>query len=265
MENVKTYLEFGYQKGDRKVPYDIREDQEAYDFFMVSRYLKDVIGYRIGNLKLVHHKEDLEDNIKKYTALQICKNTPQGLIFYEVGSSLMGVIDALEYINKRLDKMRIKSILFIGVDNSDMMNHVASFIHPNYKLKLYKKIKKIKCDLFFAKGVSLLYAFDNEQYLCDVLRNAKIAIFDYTFSLRDSTKDFVGTGKNVTYLNIGKCKRLLDITGKALILKPSKREYSICENKVTYECIYGDAPIVDAYLKKIKKNIFLFRKNEGKN
>ena len=45
MKKIKTYLEFGYQEDGKKVPYDMRENQEAYDFFMVARYLKDIISH----------------------------------------------------------------------------------------------------------------------------------------------------------------------------------------------------------------------------
>ena len=258
MTKTNTYLEFGLIKGAKKIPYDIRENQEAYEFFMVARYLKDVISYRKGNIKNVHHKEDLQDSIKKYTALCVCKNFSKSLVYYEAGSSLMGVIDSLEYINNSLHKLCIKDIEFIGVDNSDMMNLVATYMHEGYKLKLYKKIKIVKCNLFFAKGVSLLYIFDDEKFFSRVLKNSKIAIFDYTFSLKDSIKDFVGTGKPVTFLSLNKCKEYLKGKNKILILNTSNRIDNKDKNKVTYECIYGDNLIVNRYLEELDKNFKSF-------
>lgn len=259
MKKIISYLEFGYQDGNKKIPYDIREYQEAYDFFMVSRYLKDIISYRTGNIKSIHHEEDVKDNLKKYTALTVCRNTSESLVFYEIGSSLMGVIDALEYLNNRYNELNIKDILYFGVDNSAMMNAVASYLHKDYKLALFKENVIIPCDLFFAKGVSLLYAFEEEQLFCDILKKSRIAIFDYTFSLRDSPiKDFIGSGKQVTYLNLNTCKKLLETSNKKLVLQPSDRKYKIPEDRALYECIYGDEEIVDTYIKEFNKKSILF-------
>ncbi|MCK5282788.1 MAG: hypothetical protein KAK00_05245 [Nanoarchaeota archaeon] len=254
MEDVKSYLEFGYKKGEEKVIYDSKEEQDAYDFFMVPRYLKDIISYRTGKIENVHHKDDLTDNKKKYAALTTCKRFSENLVFYEVGSSLMGVIDSLEYINRQTGKLDIKKIQFIGVDNSKMMNHVAKYIHHGYDIKLYEGKTKIECDVFFAKGVSILYAFENEEIFCSTLLDSKISIFDYTFSTKDKLNEFVGTGKKVTFLSLDKCRELLDKEGKILILEPSQRIKNDDEKKVTYECIFGDKEIVSLYLEELKKS-----------
>ncbi len=259
MKKVKTYLEFGKLEGKKRIVYDKREEQEAYDFFMVARYLKDMIAYRTGSIKNVHKKEDLEDNIKKYSALSVCKKFSKPLVYYEVGSTLMGVIDSLEFLNKKFKRLSVKDILFVGVDNSDMINHVALYMHEKYKLKLYKTIKIVKCNLFFAKGVSLLYAFDDEQLFCNVLKNSDIAVFDYTFSLGKQIKDFVGTGKAVTFLSLVKCKKLLRHVNKELILNPSNRIENKDKNKATYECIYGNKDLVKRYIVELNKTNSKFR------
>lgn len=260
MGKVKTYLEFGYQDGKKKVPYDTRENQEAYDFFMVSRYLKDIIAYRTGKIENVHHKQDIQDNIKKYTALSICKNLSQPLVYYEIGSSLMGVIDSLEYLNKIFRELLIKNILFVGIDNSDMMNTVASFLYKDYKLELFKEKVIIPCGLFFAKGVSLLYAFKDEELFCNILKNAKLCVFDYTFSLKENLiKDIIGSGKIGTYLSLKKCKELLACKTKQLILQPSKRQFKIPKGRILYECIYGNKELVKQYVEELQKKIFHFQ------
>lgn len=256
MKKVKPYLEFGYQEGDKKVPYDIKEYQDAYDFFMVSRYFKDIIAYRTGKVENIHHEEDVEDNLKKYAALSVCNDKPHQLTFYEIGSSLMGVIDSLEYLNKQYKEIDVKEILFVGVDNSDMMNAGAEYLHEGYKLSVFKDIRILPCDLFFAKGISLLYALEDEELLCDILKESRIAIFDYTFSKSpDSIKDFAVSGKPVTYLSIWKCKKLLEAKGKKLVLQPSKRKFKTPEDRVLYECVYGDEKVVDKYLDEIKKKL----------
>ena len=256
MKKVKPYLEFGYQKGDKKVPYDTKEYQDAYDFFMVSRYFKDIIAYRTGKVENIHHGEDVEDNIKKYTALSVCNDKPHQLVFYEIGSSLMGVIDSLEYLNKQYKELDVKEILFAGVDNSDMMNAGAEYLHEGYKLSIFKDIRILPCDLFFAKGISLLYALEDEKLLCDILKKSRISIFDYTFSKSpDSIKDSAVSGKPITFLSLEKCRKLLEAKGKKLVLQPSKRKFKIPDDRILYECVYGDVEVVDKYLFEIKKKL----------
>src|SRR3989344_8907324 len=149
MGKIKTYLEFGYKDGEKRHPYIVKEGQEAYDFFMTARYLKDIIGYRTCHIDYIHHEEDLNDNLKKYSALCACKGASGPLVYYEIGSSLMGAIDSLEYLNKKFGKLDVRDILFAGVDNSRMMNTLAFYTHPGYKLALFEEKAVIPCDLFF--------------------------------------------------------------------------------------------------------------------
>ncbi len=245
-----SYLEFGSEAKDSKKIYDKRHGQEAYEFFMAARYLKDIIGYRTNDLTKIHHKEDLSDNQKKYAALKTCFREGNELKYYEIGSSLMGVIDSLNYLNRIHKELKVKDILFIGIDNSDMMNKSAKYLHEHYKLALFSDIALLECDLFFAKGVSLLYAIDNEDLFCSVLNRAKIAIFDYTFSNDKKIIERIGTGKEVCFLSLKECKKKLN---KELILNPSTRISERKNDRETFECIYGEKEAIKEYLKNLKR------------
>lgn len=254
---ITTYLDFGKVRGGRRTCYDYYEGQDAYDLFMGARYFRDIIFYREGEVEKVYQVEDLRDQTRKYAALVVCKDNSRKLVFYEVGSSAMGVINALEYLNKKYSDLNIKDIEFFGVDNSKWMNAAAKYTHEQYNIKLWESVKDadvVKCDLFFAKGVSLMYAFEDEESMCNVLKNSRIAIFDYTFSLGEKIQDFVGTGLPVTFLSLDKCKKLLEDDGKVLIMKPYiiKNYYHNPKEKVTYDCIYGSRDIVDKYLKELE-------------
>ncbi len=255
---TRTYLDFGKIVGDRRACYDYYEGQDAYDLFMGARYFKDIIFYREGQVDKIYQVEDLRDQNRKYAALLACKNAYDSLVFFEPGSSAMGVIDALEYLNKKYEQLNVKDIKFLGIDNSKWMNAVAVYAHEQYDIKLWESAKElgpVKCDLFFAKGVSLMYIYDNEESMCNALKNSKIAIFDYTFSLKEKVQDFVGTGLPVTYLSLDKCKELLESEGKVLVIKPYiiKNYYHNPKEKVTYDCIFGDKEIVEKYLVELEK------------
>src|SRR3989344_8282136 len=104
---IKTFLDFGKIQSGRRTSYDYYEGQDAYDLFMGSRYFRDIMFYREGEVDKVYQVEDLRDQIRKYAALVACKNSASGkkLVFFEPGSAAMGVIDALEYLNKQYKQL----------------------------------------------------------------------------------------------------------------------------------------------------------------
>lgn len=254
---VTTYLDFGKTQEGRRTSYDYYEGQDAYDLFMGSRYFKDIICYREGEVSKVYQVEDLRDQIRKYAALVACKDTNSNrLAYYEVGSSAMGVIDALEYLNKEHKKLNIKDIQFFGIDNSKWMNAAAKYTHEQYDISLFDNVRtNLKTDLFFAKGVSLMYAIKDEETMSAILRNSKISLFDYTFSLTGKKEDHVGTGLPVTYLDLNKCRELLESSGKVLITRPYviKDYHHNPKEKTTLDCIYGDKEVIDRYIKYLEK------------
>ena len=262
---VTTYLDFGMTKRGKRTSYDYREGQQAYDLFMGARYLNDVIAYREGRIAAVYHPEDVRDNLRKYTALTVCRGNNRRLTYYEIGSSVMGAIDALNYLNQRYDALTTRDITWRGVDNSHFMNAMAQYIHEGYDLTVTETAAPVACDLFFAKGVSLLYAIHTEELFADVLAQSRIAVFDYTFATTPRIQEVVGTGLPVTYLNFDQCRERLERRGKKLILTPyTLRTYHLSPDRVTYDCIYGDVEVVDRYVAAIEKNASEFESVWGR-
>ena len=255
MSAVTTYLDFGMTKAGKRTCYDYREGQNAYDLFMGARYLNDLIAYRHGRPDEVYHPEDVRDNLRKYTALRVCADTSSHLTYFEVGSSVMGVIDAIEYLNTKYQELETRDITWHGVDNSSFMNAMAQYTHEGHDVRLSTAVDVIPCDVFFAKGVSLLYAIDTEALLCAVLSSCRIAIFDYTFAREGRISEVVGTGLPVTFLNLEACRRALTKDGKTLRLEPyTLKTYHQHPNKVTLDCVYGDSDVVERYLEAVERN-----------
>jgi hypothetical protein len=249
---VTTYLDFGMTKRGKRTCYDYREGQQAYDLFMGARYLNDLIAYREGRVEAVYHPEDVRDNVRKYVALTVCRRGDGRLTYYEIGSSVLGVIDALNHLNQKYRDLATHEIAWYGVDNSHFMNAMARYTHHDYDVHLSETVTPVPCDLFFAKGVSLLYAIHTEELFADVLGQSRIAVFDYTFTTAARIHDVVGTGLPVTYLNLDECTRRLTRKGKKLIVQPyTLRTYHLTPDKVTYECIYGDDAVVDRYVEAL--------------
>jgi hypothetical protein len=248
MKRATTYLDFGMTRGGKRACYDYREGQNAYDLFMGARYLADLIAYRECRIDDVYHPEDLRDQLRKHTALSVCRRDGQRLTYHEIGSSVMGVIDALEYLNREFDPLETRAIAWYGVDNSTFMNAMARYTHESYDIRVAERVSVVACDLFFSKGVSLLYAIESEDLLTRVLDASRIAVFDYTFTTAARTTDVVGTGLPVTYLNLDECRRRLDRPGRSFVLNPyTIRTYHQSPDKVTFDCVYGDTALVERY------------------
>jgi hypothetical protein len=254
MTTVTTYLDFGMTKKGKRTCYDYREGQNAYDLFMGARYLADLIAYRNGNPADVYHPEDVRDQLRKYAALAICRRLGHRLTYYEVGSSVLGVIDALNYLDQKYRELDTHDIAWHGVDNSTFMNAMAKYTHEDYDVHLSEAATPIPCDLFFAKGVSLLYAIDAEELFCEVMEQSRIAVFDYTFAVEGALAEAVGTGLPVTYLNLEKIRQRLSASGKTLMLTPyTIRSYHQTPDRVTYDCVFGEPDLVQRYLDEMEK------------
>lgn len=254
---ITTYTDFGKVQGGMRTSYAYHIGQEAYDLYMGARYLQDLMFYKQGKIDLVFQPEDLRDNNRKYAGLVACKKNTDNLIYFEVGSSCLGVIEALEYLNKENPEVDLNSIKFVGVDNSKWMNYVAVNCHKDYEVEVFEDAKDaahVECDFFFAKGVSLMYAYQDEESMCNMLKKARLAVFDYTFSKEENIKEIIGTGLGVSYLNFNKCKEILDVDGKVLLTRPYViKKYNQGIKKITYDCIYGDKDLIDNYLSKLGK------------
>ena len=254
-----TYLDFGLTQGGRRTSYDYYEGQHAYDLFMGARYLHDLIAYRNGDVDAVYHPEDLRDNLRKYVALATCASRTPRLSYYEIGSSVFGVIDALNYLDQTYKQLDTSAITWFGVDNSHFMNAMARYTHEDYDISLSETARVLSCDVFFAKGVSLLYALEDESLFCDVLAGSRLAIFDYTFSRGEKIREVVGTGLPVTFLSLEKIRPRLEVPGKTLVLEPyTIKTYHQSPVKVTYDCVYGDADAVTEYASQLSTRIQRF-------
>ena len=232
---------------------------------MGARYLNDVIAYREGRVEEVYHPEDVRDNLRKHTGLTVCRTRDRQLVYYEIGSSVMGAIDGINYLDARYGGLDTRKVIWNGVDNSHFMNAMAQYTHHGYELRISETVSPVACDLFFAKGVSLLYAIHTEDLFAEVLAQSRIAVLDYTFTTSDRVHEVVGTGLPVTYLNFDECKQRLVRNGKKLVLTPyTLRTYHQAPDKVTYDCLYGDVEVIDRYVAELGKRASEFESLWGR-
>lgn len=261
-----SYLEFGsidLDKGKKNV-WDFRLHQQAYDWLMHARYSNDLITYmklleRVGCAspheitdeykKGIHHPDDFAVNFGKLCALAVMTGTSENVSFFELGQTIFGCIEGMEFCQKIIRNMALDfpylsldKVHWLGVDISDFFNRLAVLMHSRYNVKTSDVVQKsdLPADVFFAKGVTLLYAIREPAQLLDMLNYGKIALFDYSFAMDAPQEMTLGTGKQIVYLAYDDCKKQLEECGKQLFVRRSRSNYDISSNRIFVDCVYGD-------------------------
>jgi len=261
-----SYLEFGsidMQKGKKHV-WDFRLHQQAYDWLMHARYSNDLITYmklreRIGMASLseiaeeyregIHHPDDFLVNFGKLCALAVMSGASGKATFFELGQTIFGCIEGMEFCQEVIRAMdldfpylSLEKVRWRGVDISDFFNRLAVLMHAGYDVETSDSVQKaeLAADVFFAKGVTLLYAIREPSQLCDTLNYGKLSLFDYSFAMDGSQDMTLGTGKQIVYLAYDDCKKHLEESGKQLYVRRSRSNYDASNNRIFIDGVYGD-------------------------
>ena len=276
-DDVFSFLEFGAidPSMPNRLTWDFRTGQKAYDWLMVARYLNDVVAYQdIAKLAAtgtedslsdifkaeVHHQDDGGINLNKLVAmhcLQRSANNTNPLNFFEFGSTLFGCIDAMgacAELLKRLglsyDGLDLGSVKWLGVDNSIYLNKVAELIHPNHdistNLTLPDAVKG--SDLFFAKGVSILYQVRSTAELSTMVDCSTMGLFDYSLSYTGERDFYIGSGKQVRYLDVGEVVPMLDNSTTTMMIRRSRTRVEPARERIIFDGVRGPKSLVDAYI-----------------
>ena len=237
-----TYLEFGTMQFDRckKEVWDFRVHQRAYDWLMLARYSNDMIAYtKLGELlendtplselvslyeEEVHHPNDLSLNLSKLCAVIAAESQKDDstVSYFELGQTIFGCIEGMAFAKSLLvylgvshSVVDLKGIRWFGVDISDMFNRLARQLHGEYSVSTGDSIDEFPAatDVFFAKGVTMLYAFRSVDGLVGMISRFRCSLFDYSFSLDESHFELIGTGKTVKFLNLFEYRNAIEKYG----------------------------------------------------
>lgn len=273
-EQFHSCLEFGAVdlENQKKRIWDYKTGQDAYDWFMCARYLNDLLAYvemekvLAGNnenlteslnvfLEKVHHKDDLSLNLDKWIALLMSTTRISGRrspVFYELGSTLFGCIEGIQFIDNlmlsyQLPLLHSNMVHWLGVDNSLYLNAAAQQLHQIHQVMLYDDFNEVdeSTDVFFAKGVSLLYALENASDFNKLLASNEIALFDYSFANKCDFTTTIGTGKVVNYIT--KEAFIEDLpSGKVCFTRSDKINHG--EETSFYELLIGSEVTVAKFI-----------------
>lgn len=284
-----SYLEFGAidMENSRKEIWDYRLHQKAYDWLMLARYANDLVAYadlsrriedetmeRIADtyVKEMHHADDASLNLSKLCALaSLGKTNPS---FFELGQTVFGCIEGMEFIQslaqKRgvsLPKMPLTDVHWYGVDISEYFNDLAKRMHHGYKMVTTVDLESLpkKMDVFFAKGVTLLYRIRTPDEFVKLLNHCRCAIFDYSFSMNKEQVTTIGTGKTVTYVDVNEFKSGCQKSGMSLFVRKETAKYSSETNRLFVDCVFGEEMLCNAYMQldqKIRQQFSNWAKEE---
>ena len=283
----KTFLEFGSINkitGEKNI-YDIKFGDIAYDWFMLARYANDLITLKnmdsqINSLseeaifsfynKNIHHLTDASKDFYKILALFVVQKSkkPEALLsFFEFGQTIFGCIEGMEFYlkflkNNNIDfpKIDLKQVEWFGTDISELFNKISILFHPDYKVRTSKMYLKEwgNIDVFFAKGVTLLYGIKSAKRFFELLSNFSFSTFDYSLSLGKSEVITLGTGKKIKYLSLKSFQNEMGKTKMELYVNPNESEFIEEKNRIRFEAIYSTEKQIKSFIsldKKLKKSL----------
>ena len=282
-----SYLEFGSidLSLSKKDVWDFRLHEKAYDWLMCARYANDMVTYidmkeKLGHLSLtelarlyrggVHHRGDISGNLGKLCALAVMNNSLEKNkqpSFYELGQTLFGCIEGMEFCREflkhlgvRFPSLDLKKVDWYGVDISHLFNRLAIMLHCQYHVTTLEDTSRLpsRMDVFFAKGVTLLYAVRSVRQLLDILDRARLSVFDYSFSMKGEQETSIGTGKLVKYLDFGSYQRKYRQGNKKMFARKNKSKYDAATNRVFLDCVYGEEDLCRDFIgldKRVRREL----------
>ncbi|MCL2284608.1 MAG: hypothetical protein FWC26_14940, partial [Fibromonadales bacterium] len=235
-----SYLEFGSVdlRNAKKTIWAYWQDQEAYDMYMFSRYVRDLFAFRdfvdkkeynvealnAIVLKSAHNK--LMDYLFKYAGIITAVQFNAMDYICESGSSLYGWIDeaiACDNVFNNGEHIKgFKSLKYLGSDISDFMNKGAKVFYNEYQMDfslaptiadLMHEIKKFS--LFYGLGVSMRYALRNADDMQAIAEKSELAIFNrLSVTMENETlRTIYGSGKSAYIISLPKLIESLNQNG----------------------------------------------------
>lgn len=269
-----TYLEFGeidIQRSEKKV-WEFKLHQKAYDWLMLGRYSNDLLAFsdmrrKVGKAPMqeliecynreVHHPDEASLNLSKLIALAVVGEQAGSKSFYELGQTIFGCIEGMEFYRELLTFFNLdfpfldlKGVEWYGVDISDMFNRLAKLLHQDYKVNTYLDPSELpeQVDVFFSKGISLLYAVRDVEQFFNTVGKGRIAIFDYSLSLDGAEDTTIGSGKTVRYLDYSDVIKAYRKRNRVLFVKENNSRYIKDKNRVWLDCLYSDPESCERFI-----------------
>ncbi|MEI6572496.1 MAG: hypothetical protein WCO61_03010 [Alphaproteobacteria bacterium] len=205
----KTVLEIYTENKSKntKITHRRLEDQDAYDTWHLSYYLKEILRTRNFINSGVESLEKLERKDKNLISYLILASNPDLLDVVEIGSSLFEMIDGLRAVNefsknKNIFNLDLENFNYVGIELSNLLRDATRNLYPNHKIKLYETVDQFQEPIGFLCDRSVTnYALETCEELSDLMNRAQVCYLNTYFSKKQT---FITSrlGKKVTYFSL---------------------------------------------------------------
>ncbi len=253
-------------EGEPPVVHRRLQDQEAYDTWHLSYYLKEVLEYK----RLLERPSiDLADiprpekNLLLYLLLAADEELSS---IVEIGSSLFEMIDGFEAMQKYiadqgspLPRLPIRDYDYRGIELSEMLRLTSRVLHPDYKLTLYNAASAYREPVGLAYDRSVTnYAFETVDELVAYAGCAKTALLNTYFSLGETFQSS-RLGKTLTYFSLDEFLSKIDKPFHHLFgLKApgpySGEDLSLGRPVIEGFFLYGDDATLDGFMRMAQRD-----------
>ena len=192
------------------------KDQEAYDFWHLSYYVRYILECaevrESGNLSFaaIPRKE------KFLLCYLMLASAPEINRITELGSSVYEMIDGLELVKEvaritdcGLPVLDLTSYTYLGAEISDMLSLASRVLHKEYNLKIQPALSKLPAEFGFSydRAVSN-YAFETPAELAEFVNRSEVSFLNTYFSLGET---FMASrlGKQTVYFSLDETLDLL--------------------------------------------------------
>lgn len=263
-----SYLEFGSIDlvNSNKEVWGYHLHQEAYDRYMLSRYASDIAVFadlsealrKLGAseiitdyLNRIHHHDMLNVLLR-----QRCASASTGKRFFELGQTLMGCIDGMEFLDELLAHNNIeftapalKDISWLGVDISPLFNTLSKKMHPMYSVETnLPENAPDHFDVFYARGVTLMYAVQSVEDVMGWVDKSQLALFDCSFSTGTGSSRVIPTGKKVYFPALQNFVEEHNLRGRSLFIAEEKNYHPDGAELVCVNCLSAAENICQTFL-----------------
>ena len=131
-----------------------------------------------------------------------------------------------------------------------MFNRLAKLLHQEYRVHTYLDPSELpgQVDVFFSKGISLLYAVRDVEHFFNTVGRGRLAVFDYSLSCTGIEDTTIGSGKTVRYLDYTDFIKDYRKRDKALFIKVNNSKYIKEKNRLWLDCLYSDSETCERFI-----------------
>ena len=184
-------------------------DEDAYDTWHLSYYLKEILEYRRLMDRPTVDLQDIPRPEKNLLLYLLVAANPGLRSIVELGSSLFEMIDGFEVIrkyigdqNSPLPLLDLEDIEYQGIELSEMLRLTSRVLHSRYRLRLYENASAYdgRAGIAYDRSVTN-YAYETVDELIGFVGKSEVALLNTYFSLGETFRSS-RLGKTLTYFSL---------------------------------------------------------------